>query len=140
MHMVTFTVANLATLKRGGSVTVTAAIADGHTHMFMVSCGAATGAAGANGAAGSSGAAGTTGAAGSPGAAGTSGAAGAHTDGASAVRPIASFPPARPPGTSGVPPNRRSGRLAKKSRAGLTYRHFTLKNARLPVRRIFLCL
>jgi hypothetical protein len=64
-HMVPFTTANLATLKGGGSVTVTAMIADGHQHMYLVSCTAASGTGGTagsgaagNGAAGNSGAAG----------------------------------------------------------------------------------
>jgi hypothetical protein len=70
MHDVLFTVANLGILKGGGSVTVTSLPADGHMHMFMVSCGAAAGTGGSSGGAGSTGAAGSAGAAGSPGAAG----------------------------------------------------------------------
>ncbi|HEX3905267.1 MAG TPA: hypothetical protein VH853_20730 [Polyangia bacterium] len=79
MHMVTLTVANLATLKGGGQVTVTSQPAGlgPHTHMYMVSCGAVTSTGGTNGAAGTSGAAGISGAAGGSGAAGISGAAGA---------------------------------------------------------------
>ena len=66
MHDVVFTVANLGILAGGGSVTVTSLPADGHTHMFAVSCtsGTGTGGTGGTGAAGSTGAAGNTGAAG----------------------------------------------------------------------------
>jgi hypothetical protein len=38
MHMVTLAAADLATIKGGGSVTVTSTVAIGHSHMFTVSC------------------------------------------------------------------------------------------------------
>ncbi|HEY4395234.1 MAG TPA: hypothetical protein VGP64_14280 [Polyangia bacterium] len=80
MHMVTLTVANLATLKGGGMVDEVSSLAGtpSHMHTFSVSCtaGLGTGAAGASGAAGTTGAAGATGAAGTSGSAGISGAAG----------------------------------------------------------------
>ncbi len=38
MHSVTLEAAQLATLKGGGTVTVTSSVADLHAHMFMVSC------------------------------------------------------------------------------------------------------
>ena len=81
-HMVTFATTDLSTLKGGGTVTVTTQAADGHMHMFKVSCtsgATGTGGAGGNGAAGSNGAAGTNGAAGngSAAAAGSNGSGGA---------------------------------------------------------------
>jgi hypothetical protein len=41
MHMITLAVADLATIKAGGSVTVTSTTVDQHQHMFTVSCHAA---------------------------------------------------------------------------------------------------
>ena len=38
MHMVSLAPAQLSTLASGGSVTVTSNIADGHQHMYMVTC------------------------------------------------------------------------------------------------------
>lgn len=79
MHSVTLTVANLGTIKAGGTVDVVSTVAGtpAHMHTFRVSCtaGASVGVAG-NGGAGTSGAAGASGAAGSSGAAGINGAAG----------------------------------------------------------------
>jgi hypothetical protein len=40
-HMITLAVANLATIKTGGTATVTSTTTDSHTHMFAVSCTAA---------------------------------------------------------------------------------------------------
>ena len=76
MHMITFTAADLAMLKGGGSVDVMSMIAVGHTHNYRVTCHAATGTGGANGSAGAEGSAGANGSAGASGSAGTDGSAG----------------------------------------------------------------
>ncbi len=78
MHMVTFTTADLAMLKAGGSVDVMSGMALGHTHRYRVSCHAGTGAGGANGSAGANGFAGANGGAGTNGAAGASGLGGTN--------------------------------------------------------------
>ncbi len=80
-HMVTLSTADMSTLKGGGTVTVPTQVADGHMHMYQVSCTGGTTGAGGNGAAGSKGTAGANGAAGSNGAAGASGAAGSNGTG-----------------------------------------------------------
>jgi hypothetical protein len=89
-HMVTLTSAHFTSLKGGVSVTVPTQVADGHMHMYMVSCTSGTtgtggaggnGTAGHNGTAGANGTAGTNGSAGASGAAGASGTAGSNGNG-----------------------------------------------------------
>lgn len=77
-HIITLTTADLAMLKGGGQVTVTSDMEGSpiHSHMFVVSCGAATGTGGTHGSAGANGSAGTNGSAGANGSAGTNGGAG----------------------------------------------------------------